>query len=520
MTPTRRAGLLFTAAVLLTGLAYVAHEVESLSANEKLVRQAYERQMEAVLFSVNQHVLDVLSSWSVAVEQDLSGLPGRAGATASIRRSNPSLLAVFATDSLFRSLEAIDADTAISLPKGVADTLSRRAIRLLAYRRSGYRRIEPVRLTARDSGRVAMLFVADGPATNRTIGLMLIDAPAFIQTVLGPRLRDIARESIRLAVLTGGTSDPIYTTTPMQPSDVKAEQTLWALPGYRLVVQETGATIDAVLRRRFIRAMILIVLLGAALGGGGWFFYRNVRRQAELARLKSDFIANVSHELRTPLSMIHMFAETLEMGRVRSDEKRQEYYRIIAQETDRLARLVNNILNFSRIEAGRKIYHFAQVDLNSVVESVLGTYRPGMESAGFTVTVNFAEHLPPVKADAEAVSEAVLNLLDNASKYSGDVRAVAVSMGSVNGAVFIEVADRGVGIAREHHRKVFDQFYRVEGGTAKTASGTGLGLSLVRHIMEAHGGRAELESEPGKGSRFRLVFLCTEDEKGASVIFP
>jgi two-component system phosphate regulon sensor histidine kinase PhoR len=230
----------------------------------------------------------------------------------------------------------------------------------------------------------------------------------------------------------------------------------------------------------------------------------------DLVRMKSDFVSNVSHELRTPLALIRMFGETLEMGRVKNEEKKHEYYATIVAETERLTRLVNNILNFSRMEAGRKEYHFAPTELNDVVTDVLKTYGFHLQGEGFTPEVMLEEDLPPLRGDAESISEAVINLIDNAVKYSGESKYLRIATGMLDGSLFIVVEDHGIGIAREHQEKIFETFYRVSTGLVHTVRGTGLGLTLVKHIMEAHGGKVTVESVPGKGSRFSLLFPIHE----------
>jgi two-component system, OmpR family, phosphate regulon sensor histidine kinase PhoR len=250
----------------------------------------------------------------------------------------------------------------------------------------------------------------------------------------------------------------------------------------------------------------LIVLLDVVLLAGAWIVYRSIRKEMDLVRMKSDFVSNVSHELRTPLSLIRMYSETLEMGRIVSEERRQEYYSTILGETERLSRLVNNILDFSKMEAGKKQFQFDELDLNTVVSNVVKTYEFQMHSDGVTPVLDLDGAIPPVSADQEAVSQAVINLLDNAIKYGGPEKYLKLSTGTEGGFAFIEVTDRGIGIAPEHQAKIFDTFYRVSTGLVHTTKGSGLGLALVQRIMEAHRGNIRVRSAPGKGSSFRLSF--------------
>jgi signal transduction histidine kinase len=243
--------------------------------------------------------------------------------------------------------------------------------------------------------------------------------------------------------------------------------------------------------------------------------YTNVQREVRLARLKSDFVANVSHELKTPLALIRLFAETLELGRVASPERAREYYRVINKESNRLTQLINNILDFSRIEAGRKQYRFATVDVCRIVDEVLEAYRFPIEQQGFALEVVFAEDVPEIQGDSEALSQALLNLLNNAIKYSRDDKRIKVEVAEKDGRVLVSVADHGIGVAKADQKKIFEKFFRAEDSLVHETKGSGLGLALVSHIMEAHGGSVELQSAPGGGSTFTLV-LPVKGQKGGA----
>jgi two-component system phosphate regulon sensor histidine kinase PhoR len=201
-----------------------------------------------------------------------------------------------------------------------------------------------------------------------------------------------------------------------------------------------------------------------------------------------------------------MFTETLSMKRIQTEEKKQEYYETILQETERLTRLINNILNFSRMEAGKKQYHLEPTALDEIVTSVMKTYTSHLEHEGFQCSVQLTENLPSIQADREAIAEALINILDNAIKYSAADKYVRIKIGQTKTMITVEVEDHGIGIDKQHHTKIFETFYRVSTGLTNNIKGSGLGLSLVSHIMNAHGGMVELESEPGKGSTFRLLF--------------
>jgi signal transduction histidine kinase len=289
------------------------------------------------------------------------------------------------------------------------------------------------------------------------------------------------------------------------PEVEKAFEPGGAFPGLVLGIKFRGTTIEQ-LSDHFLRSSFLIIAgLSLFLGFGVWLTYRNVNREMALARLKSDFVANVSHELRTPLALIRLYAETLEMGRLTNPEKPREYYRIIREESERLSALINNILDFSRIEAGKKEYDFHETNLADLVRSTLEAYRYQIEQNGFEFQEHIADDVPPVRVDREAIARSVLNLVNNAVKYSSDHKFLGVNLYRTNGAVKIEVVDHGIGIPAGEQAKIFEKFYRAGDPLVHNTKGSGLGLSLVRHIVQAHGGEVSVESAPGKGSKFTIA---------------
>jgi signal transduction histidine kinase len=244
---------------------------------------------------------------------------------------------------------------------------------------------------------------------------------------------------------------------------------------------------------------------------------RAAGRQMRLSQMKTDFVSNVSHELRTPLASIRVFGEFLKMGRVSEDEKIREYGEYIETESRRLTQLVNNILDFSRIESGRKTYDFEPANPSELVHSTLKTFDVQLKQRGFSVRVKeSAAPLPPVLVDSEAIAQALINLLDNAVKYSGQAHEIEIRLAREGSFVAIHVSDHGIGLSREEQRKVFEKFYRVCTGLVHESRGSGLGLSLVKHIVEAHKGRVTVESELGRGSTFTIYLPVKEKAAEAS----
>jgi signal transduction histidine kinase len=300
----------------------------------------------------------------------------------------------------------------------------------------------------------------------------------------------------------------VYETAPTR-SDVNFEVTREmrsaSFRGLKLAMRYRDLSIEQGVRRWQHWTLILIGFIDIMLGAGLYLVYSNVRRELHLSRLKSDFVANVSHELKTPLALIRLFAETLELGRVPSEDKARQYYRVINKESQRLTQLINNILDFSRIEAGRKEYRFGPADVGRIVSDVLEAYRFQIEQQGFVLEVRVADDLPEVEADKEALAQAVLNLVNNAIKYSPDEKYLRLDVRREGDKVLLSVTDRGIGVAKGEQKKIFEKFYRAEDSLVHETKGSGLGLALVQHIMQAHGGSVEVESAPAKGSTFTLV---------------
>jgi signal transduction histidine kinase len=277
-----------------------------------------------------------------------------------------------------------------------------------------------------------------------------------------------------------------------------------AFPNLTMAIKLHGTTLAA-LEQRFVRTdFIVLAAISLLLAGGIVLTHRNIAREMALARLKSDFVSNVSHELRTPLSLIRLYAETLEMGRLTSPEKYHEYYSIIRKESERLTALINNILDFSRIEAGRKEYDFRETDMRELVHNTLESYRYQIEQNGFAFEERIAEDVPPLRVDREAMARSLLNLVNNALKYSQDRKFIGVNLFRDNGSVKLEVEDHGIGIPTNEQSKIFEKFYRVGDPLVHNTKGSGLGLSLVRHIVQAHGGEVMVDSAPGRGSKFTI----------------
>ena len=360
--------------------------------------------------------------------------------------------------------------------------------------------------------RVALKPIIDDHA--RVVGAagMIIDKELFSkvylpQTIKNTLPRFFPAEKMDSIIVTAydEKNQMIFSTQPVKGLDDETWIWMPIYSDFRLAIRSRHLTSEQWAHWNFKLNMTLSVLMTVALLSGIILALRAAQRQMRLSQMKTDFVSNVSHELRTPLASIRVFGEFLKMGRVTEEEKIREYGEYIETESTRLTQLVNNILDFSRIESGRKTYDFDETNPIDLIHSTLKTFDVQLKQRGFHVNVKEpSSPLPAVFVDAEAIAQALINLLDNAVKYSGEAHEIEIALSHENRFVRISVRDHGIGLSREDQQKVFEKFYRVCTGLVHESRGSGLGLSLVKHIVEAHRGRITVESEPGRGSTFTI----------------
>jgi signal transduction histidine kinase len=252
---------------------------------------------------------------------------------------------------------------------------------------------------------------------------------------------------------------------------------------------------------------LLIAVLILAIGVGSWLIIADLNRHLRLARQKTDFVSNVSHELKTPLTSIRMFSELLADRRVQDPAKQVAYLGIIHSEAARLTRLINNVLDFARLERGEKKYHFQECDLAALVRETAEAYRPHLEANGFDFELDLPAVPMPAEGDRDALAQVLVNLLSNAEKYSGAKKKIRVELRSHEQPVpYAEVAvlDRGLGVPAGSEKKIFEQFYRAHDSLSSGIQGSGLGLTLARQIARAHGGDVVHAPRQGGGSVFSI----------------
>ncbi len=294
-------------------------------------------------------------------------------------------------------------------------------------------------------------------------------------------------------------------------------------PPFWLVPTKDFASLqESVVKRQVFLFIVATVLAVVALIVVVWVMWRVLKREIALSKMKQAFVADVSHELKTPLALIRLFGESLSSGRVPTEEKRQEYYEIITRESTRLTHLINNILDFARIDASKKRYTLVRADIANLIRETYEAYQVQLDHDGFEHQLVIADDLPEIYCDPDAVSQAVINLINNAMKYTDPqdkFLGIDLSRETRRGrhGVLISVSDRGIGIKPEDRNHLFTGFYRADDERVRKRRGAGLGLALVKHIVDAHNGLVDVESRLVKGSTFRIFLPTNTDMMAAEV---
>ncbi|MBS2025262.1 MAG: two-component sensor histidine kinase [Deltaproteobacteria bacterium] len=300
-----------------------------------------------------------------------------------------------------------------------------------------------------------------------------------------------------------------HALSEVAPSDTRSA-TVARLPlqapldGYLITAELAGDDPAGALAFRTRTLYIaLLVLLYASIGVGFALTLRELYRAAQLSRLKTDFVANISHELRTPLTSVRMFAETLQTGRASSPEEVKECLDLLTAEAERLSTLVEKLLDWSRLESGSRVLRKETLEPSALFAHVGEVYRAQQLAA--TYKTELEPGLPAVEVDRDAISQVVLNLLHNAVKYTGPDKRISLRARRVGKRVAIEVEDNGSGVRAQDKKRIFERFYRADDLLTRRTEGTGLGLAIAKRIVEWHGGTIEVDSEPGRGSTFRVL---------------
>ncbi len=524
---SRKIFLIAFGTILLPIVTFIIYEFSSLQEDELVLQKIYENQLDFVIYTANQYSNDHLDKLVDAVEQDLtedeldlseksrsllqySGwllmslrpidtVPPTPPSPPVVTQNAPSPSGTYYFPAEIDESYKKMVDSMIYTNEGIIE-------QLVSYKENGYRKIQPSEIVFIDSLQVQLLLaIVSDPSGKPFLFTGFIEPVAFANEVLSPKLQEIAQEDLVISLVNNENNQRVYMTESV-PGEIIASKSMWLFPNFSLGISLKNKTLSDLINSRLEYNLIASGILILLLLVGFTLVARTIFQQMQLAQTKSDFVSNVSHELRTPLALISMFAETLLLQRVKKEEKKQEYIEIIFKETNRLTRIVNRILNFSQVEADRKKYHFVRMDLNTVVEELAHDYSFHLEQNGFEFHSQLSDIPLHANVDKETVYEAMVNLIDNAIKYSKESKSLEITTEARGETGVVSVKDSGIGIPKEKIKQIFEKFYRVAEGDVHDVQGAGLGLSLVSSIMEAHDGHIDVESQPGNGSTFSLVF--------------
>ncbi|MEE9501096.1 MAG: ATP-binding protein, partial [Candidatus Aminicenantaceae bacterium] len=356
--------------------------------------------------------------------------------------------------------------------------------------------------------------LGNDPTDNKIWGF-LVDSHHLINSLLPGILQSAVFSEGTDWIIRGQDRKTILASTDIPPGSMTIRSEFienfpeWTMEFY----QADPPLLDAFLTSRRGIYFYMFILIAGILVFGLILTIRSLTREMELSRMKSDFVSTVSHEFKSPLTSIRQIAEMLHSGRVPSEERRQKYYDVLLEQSERLSLLTENVLSFAKMEEGKREFVFKHVDLNTLLRSIVSTIQDRMGHDGFTIETEIAKTLSSIIGDASAITQAVNNLIDNAVKYSGDSKKVVVRAFNDEESVVVQVIDFGLGIKKDEMGKIFDRFYRGGDELTRMVKGSGLGLTLVKQIIEAHKGIIQVESEPEKGSVFAMK-LPLDPNKG------
>lgn len=491
-------------------MAYGIFQLNSLTVDERELTTIYRRQLESVLFSVNQVAQDKSSEvLKIIKEENPDASPAQLINQLSQfnffyalykKEINGWEETVMALNQKF-----LEGDFA-QIANNLAEQNSNIVNRLVRYLEEGdFQKIESFGQSINYGGmEMDYQFFITKTNGQLYLNIYFFDAVKFIEQALVPKFQEMSQGDFIITCTRTRDNFQVYSTSEEVARDIESEQ-LDLLPQFEVGIAREGGTVEEAVNKRKNQNLIALGLLMVVMVIGVGLVFRNVQKEMELAQKKADFVSNVSHEIRTPLALINMFAETLLLGRVKDETKKHEYYEIITKEVSRLSNMLNRILSFSKIEANKRQYQKSPLDLSEIVEDVMNTYSYHLDSNGFEHSVKLSDQPLPIKADKEALIEVLVNLIDNGMKYSPNTKNLEVRTSREDDFAVVSIKDHGMGIARDQLDKLFEKFYRVPTGDVHDTKGSGLGLSIVKHIVDAHHGKVIVNSKPGEGSEFKVL---------------
>lgn len=496
--------------LVLPVVAYGVFQLNSLTVDERELTTIYRRQLESVLFSVNQVAQDKSAEVLKVITDDS---PDSNPTQVINRLSSFNFFHALYRKELNGEKEIVMSlnqkfmgDDFVGIAQNLAEQNKNLINRLVRYlEESDFQKLQSFDNGINYGGiEIDYQFFITRSDGQLFLNIYFFDAVKFVEQALVPKFQEMSQGDFIITCTRISDNFQVYSTSDEVARDIESEP-LDLLPRFEVGIAREGGTVEEAVNKRKNQNLIALGLLMLVMVMGVGLVFRNVQREMELAQKKADFVSNVSHEIRTPLALINMFAETLLLGRVKDEAKKHEYYEIITKEVSRLTNMLNRILSFSKIEASKREYHKVSLDLSDVVEDVMNTYSYHLESNGFEHAIDLSDKALPIKADKEAMIEVLVNLIDNGMKYSLEQKQIEVKTGKEEGFAFVAIKDHGMGIAKNQLDKLFEKFYRVPNGDVHDTKGSGLGLSIVKHIVDAHGGKVLVESKPGEWSEFKVL---------------
>lgn len=518
----------FFFALILPVVSVTIFEVIQHDKNETLLESIYQRQLDTILFAVNQNCWINFNSWVAELTAQFNNkstpFPNEKKTAAVLDRfirSYPSIQGAFIRtdvgkytvsleDELLFQKEPIAHEKSINELDKIILLDQKAILAMTDLARKGYVNPHVLPWKQADKKQVTLLLfplrISEDTKMIPTLAGIFIDNLTYIEEIVGRKFNTMNESNFIFGVRDTLSGQIIYATEHVESEIFERSEALWILPSLQLEIKLTGTTLEDFTQARAQTNIIFLIVVNFILVIGILYIIRYVYLEMLLAQKEKDFVANVSHELRTPLALIRMFAELMEMGRVRSEEKKQHYYKTIMAESTRLTQLINNILDFSKIESKKKTYKLLPGNIRALVVDILDFYQYHIKQKGFVIHNSLELNLPQIRIDEVAIRQAIVNLIDNAIKYTDDKKIINITLKTENNSIILSVQDFGVGIPAREHKKVFQKFYRTENSLVHNTKGSGLGLALVKNIMDQHAGQVTVKSKVGEGSTFSLIF--------------
>jgi len=486
-------------------LSYTFYYLYTKEDESKIIRSAYESQLQSVLFSLNQYYWDKIRF----VYESFASYSGKPYFIDSLLLSeNESFHRLLERETFVDNCFLTNSNNLIDCKKRLEivdlnheiiqfiDTNQEELLKNQFQSKKGY--IKPLTVFSKDS--LFYLIYPNIPLENYLV--LSVSFREFVSELIVKKIEQMSSNGF--IFLLKNDNDILYSINGLINEDYfEYSEELWIYPQYKIWVKAKGITLLDLLEKARKERNAALILLNVFLIGGSIWLFSIVLKEKKLVKMKTDFVANVSHELKTPLSLIKMYAETLDMNRVLNEDKKKKYYQIIIRESERLSKLISNLLNFSKIQSGKKKYYFESLNIGFLIENFIDDYGVSLKQKGFEIVyINELHGNAFIFGEKESLIQSFLNLIDNAVKYSGSNRKIIIRLTNVNEYVHINIQDFGIGIENNEQKKIFIQFYRVENSLVHNTKGSGLGLSLVKEIIEAHNGTISVKSEINKGSTF------------------